>query len=130
MLSVGRDVTLSQLPCWRHLSPEVYRSLVAGLVREIESDAAAERRLTGREVILSQHPQTRPEKLKKSPAPLCHAATKGARKEFEEAYGWFYAAFRDAAEKLKAGIRDVCFPIGSFPPGLPFVGGSPPPLRP
>ena len=40
-------VTLSQLPCWRHLSPEVYRDLVAGLVREIESDAAAERKLTG-----------------------------------------------------------------------------------
>ena len=53
-------VTLSQLPCWRHLRPEVYRELVAGLVREIESDAAAERKLTGREplgpqAILRQH---------------------------------------------------------------------------
>jgi len=26
-------VALSQLPCWRHLSPEVYRELVAGLLR-------------------------------------------------------------------------------------------------
>jgi len=64
-------VVLSQLPCWRHLSPEMYRDLVARLVREIESDAAAKRKLTGREplgpqAILSQHPQTRPEKLKKS----------------------------------------------------------------
>jgi hypothetical protein len=42
-------VALSQLPCWRHLSPEVYRDLVAGLVREIEADAAAARKLTGRE---------------------------------------------------------------------------------
>jgi hypothetical protein len=42
-------VVLSQLPCWRHLSPEVYRELIAGLVKEIDSDAAAERKLTGRQ---------------------------------------------------------------------------------
>lgn len=62
----------------------MYRELVAGLVREIETDTAAERELTGREplgpeAILSQHPHTRPEKIKKSPAPLFHAASKAAR---------------------------------------------------
>jgi hypothetical protein len=33
------------------------------------------------------------------------------------------AAFREAAEKLKAkaGEWPVRFPLGSFPPGLPFV---------
>jgi REP element-mobilizing transposase RayT len=122
-------VTLSQLPCWRHLSPEVYRELVAGLVREIESDAAAERKLTGREplgpeAILRQHPQTRPEKLKKSPAPLFHAASKDARQGLRAAYGLFLAAFREAAERLKAGDRLARFPNGCFPPALPFVGLS------
>ncbi|MFL6198410.1 MAG: transposase, partial [Thermoanaerobaculia bacterium] len=120
-------VTLSQLPCWRHLSPEVYRELMAGLVREIESDAAAERKLTGREplgakAILSQHPQTRPEKLKKSPAPLFHAASKDARQGLRAAYGLFLAAFREAAKRLKAGDRLARFPNGCFPPALPFVG--------
>ncbi|MFL6203363.1 MAG: transposase [Thermoanaerobaculia bacterium] len=120
-------VVLSQLPCWRHLSPEVYRELVAGLVRQIESDAAAERKLTGREplgreVILSQHPQTRPERLKKSPAPLFHAASKDARQGLKAAYGLFLAAFREAAERLKAGDRLARFPNGCFPPALPFVG--------
>jgi REP element-mobilizing transposase RayT len=120
-------VALSQLPCWRHLSPEVYRDLVAGLVREIEADAAAERRLTGREplgpkAILSQHPQTRPQKLKKSPAPRFHAASKDARQMLRAAYGIFLAAFREAAERLKAGDRLAKFPNGCFPPGLPFVG--------
>jgi REP element-mobilizing transposase RayT len=120
-------VALSQLPCWRHLSPEVYRDLVAGLVREIESDAAAERKLTGREplgpaAILRQHPQTRPEKLKKSPAPLFHAASKEARQGLRAAYGLFLAAFREAAERLKAGDRLARFPNGCFPPALPFVG--------
>ena len=122
-------VVLSQLPCWRHLSPEVYRNLVAGLVREIESDAAAERKLAGREplgpaAILSQHPQTRPKKLKKSPAPLFHAASKEARQGLRAAYGLFLGAFREAAERLKAGDRLARFPNGCFPPALPFVGLS------
>jgi hypothetical protein len=38
-------------------------------------------------------------------------------------YSWFVAAYRSAAEKLKQGDREASFPIGSFPPGLPFVGG-------
>jgi REP element-mobilizing transposase RayT len=119
-------VVLSHLPCWRHLSPEMYRDLVAGLVREIEADAAAERKRTGREpfgveAILRQHPHTCPEKTKKSPAPHFHAATKAAREALRKAYGLFLAAFREAAERLKAGDRMAKFPNGCFPPGLPFV---------
>ena len=119
-------VVLSQLPCWRHLNPEVYRELVAGLVREIDADAAAERTITGRQplgrrAILGQHPHTCPDKAKKSPAPLFHAATKAAREALRSAYGFFLAAFREAAERLKAGDRLARFPNGCFPPGLPFV---------
>ena len=119
-------VELSQLPCWRHLSPEMYRELIAGLVQEIEADAAAERQRSGREplgaaAILRQHPHTCPNKSKKSPAPRFHAATKAAREALRNAYGLFLAAFREAAEKLRAGDRTVRFPNGCFPPGLPFV---------
>jgi hypothetical protein len=39
------------------------------------------------------------------------------------AYCEFFAAFREAAERLRAGILPVVFPAGSFPPALPFVGG-------
>jgi hypothetical protein len=31
--------------------------------------------------------------------------------------------FRQASEKFRAGDRDAVFPLGSFPPALPFVGG-------
>ena len=117
---------LSQLPCWRHLSPEVYRELIAELVKEIDADAAAERKRTGREPlgpasILRQHPHASPTKTKKSPAPRFHAASKAAREAFRTAYGLFLAAFREAAERLKAGDRTARFPNGCFPPGLPFV---------
>ncbi|MGH7489070.1 MAG: hypothetical protein ACREMY_26225, partial [bacterium] len=121
-------VVLSPIPCWAHLSPDLYRARVAALVASVEADAALRRRESGRsvigvEAILAKDPQHRPARLSRSPAPLLHAFTKAARKAFYEAYSWFVSLFRNAAEKLKAGDRTAPFPAGSFPPGLPFVPG-------
>jgi hypothetical protein len=55
----------------------------------------------GREAILAQHPHTRPEKIKKSPAPFVHAATKATRQFFYGIYSELVAAYRTAAEKLR-----------------------------
>jgi len=54
---------------------------------------------------------------------LFHTWSSKVRHELWEAYAWFVAAFRDASEKLRAGDRNAAFPLGSFPPALPFVGG-------
>ena len=121
-------LTLSPLPCWKHLPEEKQRELVAGLVAEIESEAAAHRKRTGSQVlgasaVRGQHPLDRPAKPKKSPAPLFHAASKVIRRELYSMYRWFAATFREASEKLRAGDRTVSFPAGSFPPALPFVTG-------
>jgi hypothetical protein len=90
------------------------------------SETAAEFAKAGREPfgvssVLRQDPETRPVRSKKSPAPMFHAATKAVRKAFWEAYALFVAAFREASERLKSGDRTACFPVGSFPPGLPCV---------
>lgn len=119
-------VELSPLPCWAHLSPEAYRQRVADLVEAIESEAAAALTQTGRlplgvAGVLRQSHETRPTHTKKSPAPLYHAATRAVRKAFWEAYATFVSAFREASERLRAGDRMARFPVGSFPPGLPFV---------
>jgi hypothetical protein len=121
-------LTLSPLPCWKHLPEEKWRRLVAELVAEIELEAAARRQRTGRQVlgasaVRGQHPFDRPKKPKKSPAPLFHAASKAARQELYTAYRWFVVTFREAAKKLWAGNLTVPFPTGSFPPALPFVAG-------
>ena len=113
-------------PSWAHLSPEAYRERVAALVEEIEREAAAALARSGRQPlgvagILRQNPQTRPNWTKKSPAPAFHAATKAVRKSLWEMYAAFVGAFREAAEKWRAGDRTAKFPVGSFPPGLPFV---------
>lgn len=121
-------LVLAPLPCWRHLSAEAYRERIVGLVDEIELECAAERMRTGARplgprAVLAQHPHHRPDAIAKSPAPLVHAATQAARRVFQEAYAWFVAAFRQAAERLRQGDRGAVFPAGSFPPALPFVPG-------
>jgi REP element-mobilizing transposase RayT len=123
--------TLTRLPCWEHLSQEEYRERVAALVEEIEAEARMARLERGLPVlgiraVLRQNPHTQPNKTKKSPAPRFHAASKAVRNGLREMYGLFLAAFRDAAELLKAGDRMARFPLGSFPPGLPFVRALPP----
>ena len=65
-------------------------------------------------------------KTKTSPAPLFHTFSRKVRKGLYVAHGWFVAAFREAAEKLKDGDRHARFPTGSFPPQLPFVSDQPP----
>ena len=121
---------LSQLPCWAHLSPERYKEQVAGLVEEIEVEARADREARGVEplgvaAILRQDPHSRPNHTKRSPRPVLHAASKAVRQTFWAAYASFLAAFLEAAEKLKAGDRTAKFPLGSFPPALPFVSSYP-----
>ena len=121
-------VTLSPLPCWKHLSPEAYRQRVTNLAAEIDDEAAATRKRTGakplgRATILAQDPVSRPKRLKKSPAPLFHAASKAMRHYLWEGFAWFVVAYRTAAEKLQRGDPDPRFPMGSFPPAMPFVSG-------
>jgi len=98
------------------------------MAREIEEEAAAIRKRTGAEPfgaakILAQAPSTRPERVKKSPAPLLHAASKAVRQVFYEGFALFVAAYRAAADKLKRGDPKPGFPLGCFPPALPLVGG-------
>jgi hypothetical protein len=95
---------------------------------EIE-EAAAVRRRTGAEPlgvakILAQDPETRPQRVKKSPAPLLHAASKEIRQIFYEGFALFVAAYRVATEKLLKGDPNPVFPLGCSPPALPFVGSG------
>jgi REP-associated tyrosine transposase len=103
---------LDPLPCWKHLTEEQRRARTAALVEDIESEVAARRKRTdakplGVAAVLAQNPLQRPKKTKKSPAPAFHAASKAVRRELWDAYALFVAAYRAAAEKLRAGARDV-----------------------
>jgi hypothetical protein len=77
----------------------------------------------GPKAILAQHPHSRPKRIKKSPVPFVHAASRAMRQFLYESYALFVAAYRAAAEKLRAGDPSPGFPVGCFPPALPFVRG-------
>ncbi len=122
-------LTIEPLPCWRHLPEEEYRARVADLVAQVVAEAAVEREETGTVVmgaarVRAQHPHDAPARLEKTPAPDFHTATPEVRRKLRTAYTLFVAAYRAAAEKLKAGDRDVVFPPGSFPPALAFVSAA------
>lgn len=124
--ALPEELKLDPLPCWRHLSPEQYRSRMAGLVETIIAETEARRKETGIQplgpaAILAQDPFGQPVKTKRSFAPRAHAFSREIRKAMYRAYAAFVAAFREAAEKLRGGDRMARFPEGSFPPGLPFV---------
>ena len=119
-------VEISPLPCKKDLSPEEYRQWVKTQVHEIETRYEAERQQEGREVlgargVLKAKPFDSPKPKKKRPRPRVHAATKRVRLAFYEAYAMFVAAYREAAQKLRAGVKDVVFPEGCFPPAMPYV---------
>lgn len=103
------------------------------MIKKIEAEAKAERERTGRspmgaEAIRRQSPFSSPATPRKaSPAPLFHAQGEDFIR-LRHAYRVFKAAFRQAAEILKAGDTKAPFPVGSFPPGLPFVRERPPPV--
>jgi putative transposase len=121
-------LTLEPLPCWKDLTEEERRRRAAALVTTIEAEAAARRKKTGVKppgpaAILTQDSHRKPERSKRSPAPAFHAVSQAVRREFRDLYALFVAAYREAAEKLRAGNRNAHFPAGSFPPALQFVGG-------
>jgi hypothetical protein len=125
-------VTFSSLPCWEHLSPEQqHRARVEAIVQRIEETAAKDREESGSVVldaaaVCAQKPFDQPARPKKSPAPLFHTFTRRVRRELYEAYHLFLSAFRDAADRLRSGDRTARFPLGSFPPALPFVSALAP----
>jgi hypothetical protein len=61
----------------------------------------------GPAAIKAQHPHHRPSRLKKSPAPLFHAATRRIHRELYNAYKFFLTAFREASERLRSGDRSA-----------------------
>lgn len=120
------DIVLSPLPCWAGLSADEWRNTCVEMVADIEDEArrlntALGRVPVGAAFVCAQRPHSRPRSRKRSAAPLVHAASRRARELFRAAYRAFVDAFREAADRLRAGDRLTVFPEHAFPPARPFV---------
>ena len=118
---------MDPLPCWKDLTEEQRQSRAAALVADIEEEAAARRKKTGVKpmgpaAILTQDPHHRPARSKKSPAPAFHAASQAVRRGLREAYALFVAAYREAAEKLRAGNLRRALSCREFPARVAVCG--------
>jgi hypothetical protein len=119
-------VVLEPLPCWQHLPPEEIQERVLHMVREIEHDTAERHRRNGSRIlgpkaVQEVHPHDSVQSPKRSPRPAFHAATREVREAMKQAYRELAEFFRAAAQDLRADIKGIKFPPGSFPPGLPYV---------
>jgi REP element-mobilizing transposase RayT len=111
------ELEVEPLPCWKGLGEEERERAVRGLLGDVEAEARAQGKpVLGAQAVRSQHPHTRPERLKRSPRPLGHASTGQALKELREQCRAFIAAFREAAERWRRGDFLARFPLYSFPP--------------
>ncbi len=121
------DVKLAPLPCWQNDSLAMRRQRVTEMVLEIEAEAAMQRaelgiEAIGMEALRNQDPFARSVRQKRSPKPLCHAASKEVRERVKQAYRVFVEMFREASLLVKLGrVAEAIFPKHSFPPNLPFV---------
>ncbi len=128
-------VPLTPLPFLAAKTESQRQTYFRHLIKEIREEtfqrpANQNKQVLGVESILAQDPHSYPRKLKKSPAPLCHASTAARRKAYRRSYRMFVAAYRWAAEKLRRGEQNVKFPNNCFPPPQAFCqprSGAPPP---
>jgi hypothetical protein len=121
------DVQLAPLPCLQHLNADQRQAETRRIVDDIKAKAAAENEEKGRtpmtvEQILAQDPHSKPSSTDRSPAPFVHASDDSTEQEFRVAYRAFVDAFRAGVLRLRDRAREIrsLFPIGAFPPQLPF----------
>jgi hypothetical protein len=125
------DVNLTLLPCLQHLTPDQRQAAVRRVVDEIKAKAAADNKekghtpMTGEE-ILGQDPHSKPATTDRSPAPFVHATDDSTERTFRVAYRAFVDAVRAGVLRLRERAREIrdLFPLGAFPPQLPFVAAA------
>jgi hypothetical protein len=121
------DIELTPLPCFQHLNADQRQAETRRIVDDIKAKAAAENKEKGRtpmtvEQILAQDPHSKPSSTDRSPAPFVHATDDSTEQEFRVAYRAFVDAYRAGVLQLRDRAREIrdMFPIGAFPPQLPF----------
>ncbi|MFH1812195.1 MAG: transposase [Pseudomonadota bacterium] len=112
-------IELATPPAWAGLSADkrhaLFRRIVAGCERHAIQRREAKPSL-GRARIQAQHPHDHPQRLSRSPRPLCHASTPALRREYRQCYREFVRAHRQASALFRAGALETSFPRYSYRP--------------
>ncbi len=120
------SLDLEPLPCWAHLPESEWRRRLQEIVGRIEVETrtrhAAQGTLPlGLRQVRRTHPHHCPKKVSWSPQPAVLSRNPRRRKLLQRAIASITLAYRGASRRLTSGDRNVRFPKGTFPPGLPYV---------
>ncbi len=119
------EVVLTPLPCWTDLSDEQRYRAVEALIESIQEETRKDEATQPiGERLRHQVATSRPLRVKRSPMPWFHCASRRVREELREAYSLFLSAYREASVHWKQGQFTAPFPDGCFLPPGPFVAAS------
>jgi len=130
VFSEAEEVRISVLPGLALLNATEFRDKMASIVEQIEHETHQMHQFNGTKPagpkwVMRQNPHRVPKAMKKSPAKRFLAALRHTIAEFRRAYKEFMVAYREASRRLMTGDRSAEFPLGCFPPRLPFVRAGP-----
>ncbi len=104
-------LTLVPIPSWRNLTRRAISQRVAELVQDIvNAGKVAHKSVLGAKAVQKQDPHRRPQKIKKSIQPNCHAATAEIQKALEEKLRLWTSDFISASKRFLEGDLLVIFP--------------------
>jgi len=117
--SSTEQLVLSPVPHPAFRDAGSLRQLLERLIQGVQDHAAAlHKRFRGRDWVLAQRPQHRPERPARSPRPLCHTSSTRLLDEFREKVRAFKDVFHAASRRWRSGDFTARFPIGANRPML------------
>jgi len=115
--SKPESLELSQVPHPLFREGRTRVPLLRRMIETIEEVAAkVHTRVLGRENVLAQRPQRRPDRPDRSPRPLCHTASVELFEEYRDRYRAFVSWFVQASQRWRSGDFSAVFPARSSRP--------------
>lgn len=114
------SLSLTPIPSWIGLSPEMRRANIESMIdRIVEDGAAAHEAVLGVDRVRAQDPHCRPVRFRKSPRPPCHASTRPTRDEYLASVALWTSAYAVASAAFRGGEWNVEFPPWACRPSVP-----------
>lgn len=115
--SRSEELVLAPVPLPAFRDPSTRRQTLESMLQAIEEHGAAKhKRFRGRDWVLAQRPQFRPERPARTPRPLCHTSSRQLLDEYREKVRVYTTLFRTGSPRWRAGDFTVPFPAGAIRP--------------
>ena len=119
----SEELVLAQVPHPALHDVSARRRTLEMMVPAIEEHGAAlHKRFRGRDWILTQRPQFRPQRPARSPRPLCHTSSRILLEEYREKVRVYTTLFRAASPRWRSGDFTATFPPGANRPMVVIAG--------